>query len=283
MALDIHKQNGEASSLEETADRRLMGLICDTKGDHEAALEHLVLASMSMAANNQETEMASVDCSIGDIYLSLSRYDEAVMSYQKALSVFKSSKGESHPSVASVFVRLADLHNKTGKFRESKSHCENALRIYGKPAPGAAAEEIASGLAEVSAIYESMNEHEQALKLLQKALRLYDNAPGHRSAIAGVEAQMGVLHYVLGNYGASHSAFEAAIAKLRSCGEKKSVFFGVALNQMGIVCVQRYAISEAAGLFEEARAIFEREYGMYHPETLGVYSNLAGTYDAMGR
>lgn len=283
MALDIHRENGDVSSLEETADRRLMGLICDTKGNQEAALEHLVMASMSMVANGQETEMASVDCSIGDIYLSLARYDEAVMAYQKALSIFKSCKGENHPSVALVFVRLADLYNKTGKFRESRSHCENALRIYEKPIPGTTPEEIASGLTDVSAMYESMNEHEQALKLLQKALKMYNNAPGHQSTIAGIEAQMGVLHYILGNYSASYSAFKNAITKLRACGEKKSIFFGIALNQMGIVCVQRYAINEAAELFEEAKIIFELEYGPYHAETLGVYSNLAGTYDAMGR
>ena len=69
MALDIHRGNGSAASLEEAADRRLMGLICETKGDHEAALEHLVLASMAMVANGQEAEVASVDCSIGDTYL----------------------------------------------------------------------------------------------------------------------------------------------------------------------------------------------------------------------
>lgn len=74
MALDIHKENGSPASLEEAADRRLMGMICESKGDHETALEHLVLASMSMVANGQESEVASVDCSIGDTYLSLNRY-----------------------------------------------------------------------------------------------------------------------------------------------------------------------------------------------------------------
>ncbi|KAI3971427.1 hypothetical protein MKW92_029206 [Papaver armeniacum] len=168
MALDIHKESGQPASLEEAADRRLMGLICDTKGDYEAALEHLVLASMAMVSNGQEMEVATVDCSIGDTYLSLSRYDEAVFAYQKALAVYKATKGENHPSVASVFVRLADLYNKTGKLRESKSYCENALRIYGKPIAGIPQEEIASGLTDVSAIYESMNEPEQALKLLKR-------------------------------------------------------------------------------------------------------------------
>ncbi|EOY20701.1 hypothetical protein QUC31_006991 [Theobroma cacao] len=283
MAIDIHRENGSPASLEEAADRRLMGLICETKGDHEAALEHLVLASMAMVANGQEAEVASVDCSIGDTYLSLARYDEAVFAYQKALTAFKTTKGENHPAIGSVFVRLADLYNRTGKLRESKSYCENALRIYEKPMPGIPPEEIASGLTDVSAIYESMNDLDQAIKLLQRALKIYDDAPGQQTTTAGIEAQMGVMYYMLGNYSESYNSFKSAISKLRGCGERKSAFFGIALNQMGLACVQRYSINEAVELFEEAKSILEQACGPYHPDTLGVCSNLAGTYDAIGR
>jgi hypothetical protein len=55
------------------------------------------------------------------------------------------------------------------------------------------------------------------------------------------------------------------------------------LNQMGLACVQLFKIDEAAQLFEEARAVLEQECGASHPDTLGVYSNLAAIYDAMGR
>ncbi|GMJ13483.1 kinesin light chain-related 3, h cellulose synthase-microtubule uncoupling 3 [Hibiscus trionum] len=283
MALDIHRENNRTASLEEAADRRLMGLICETKGDHEAALEHLVLARMAMVANGQEAEVASVDCSIGDAYLSLSRYDEAVFTYQKALTAFKTTKGENHPVVGSVFVRLADLYYRTGKLRESTSYCESALRIYEKPMPDIPPEEIASGLTDVSAIYESMNDLDQAIELLQKALKIYNDVPSQQSTIAGIEAQMGVMYYMLGNYSESYNSFKSAIAKLRVCKDRKSTFFGIALNQMGLACVQRYAINEAIELFEEAKSILEQECGPYHPDTLGVYSNLAGTYDAIGR
>lgn len=282
-ALDIHKEHSIPASLEEAADRRLMALICDGKGDYEAALEHLVLASMAMISNGQESEVASIDCSIGDTYLSLGRYDEAVFAYQKSLTVLKSTKGENHPSAAAVFVRLADLYYKTGKLRESKTYCENALRIYNKPAAGHPPEDIAGGLTELSAIYEAMSEPEQALRLLQKALKILDDAPGQQSAIAGIEAQMGVIYYILAKYGESYSSFKSAVGKLRASGERKSSFFGVVLNQMGLACVQRYAINEAADLFEEAKSILEEVCGPYHPDTLAVYSNLAGTYDAMGR
>ncbi|KAE8682415.1 RNA exonuclease 4-like [Hibiscus syriacus] len=283
MALDIHRENGAPASIEEAADRRLMGLICDSKGDYESALEHYVLASMSMAANGHELDVASIDCSIGDAYLSLARYDEAVLAYQKALTVYKSAKGDNHPTVALVFVRLADLYNKIGKLRDSRTHCENALRIYGKPNPGIPSEEIASGLIDIAAIYQSMNELDQALKLLKKALTIFSEAPGQQSTIAGIEAQMGVMYYMMGSYTDSYNTFKSSISKFRASGEKKSALFGIALNQMGLACVQRYSINEAADLFEEARSILEKEYGPYHPDTLGVYSNLAGTYDAMGR
>jgi len=162
-----------------------MAIICEAKGDYENALEHLVLASMAMIASGQESEVASIDVSIGNIYMSLCRFDEAVFSYQKALTVFKASKGETHPTVASVFVRLAELYHRTGKLRESKSYCENALRIYNKPVPGTTVEEIAGGLTEISAIYESVDEPEEALKLLQKSMKLLEDKPGQQSAIAG--------------------------------------------------------------------------------------------------
>ncbi|ESQ32672.1 hypothetical protein EUTSA_v10003775mg [Eutrema salsugineum] len=285
MALDIHKENGSntTASIEEAADRKLMGLICDAKGDYEVALEHYVLASMAMSSQNHREDVASIDCSIGDAYMSLARFDESIFAYQKALAVFKQAKGENHSSVASVYVRLADLYNKIGKIRDSKSYCENALRIYLKPSPGTPVEEVATGFIEISAIYQSMNELEQSLKLLRRALKIYSNAPGQQNTIAGIEAQMGVISYMMGNYPESYNIFKSAILKFRNSGEKKTALFGIALNQMGLACVQRYAINEAADLFEEAKTILENEYGPYHPDTLAVYSNLAGTYDAMGR
>ncbi|KAL3813792.1 hypothetical protein ACJIZ3_015060 [Penstemon smallii] len=283
MALDIHKENGSLASLEEASDRRLLGLICDSKGDYESALEHYTLARMALASKGLNSDIASIDCNIGDAYLSLARYDEAIFAYQNALNKFNSSKEENHSKVASIFVRLGDLYNKIGKFGEAKSFLENALRIYAKPVPGSLSEEIASGLVDISTIFESMDEQEKALELLKKAIEVYGNAPGHTSTIAGIEAQIGALYYILGIYYESYEYLKNAIEKFRALGEKKSAHFGIALNQMGLACVQLCLINEAASLFEEAGSVLETECGFFHAHTLGIYSNLSGTYDAMGR
>ena len=47
-ALEIDRECNAPLSIEELSDRRLMSLICNEKGDHEAALEHLLLASMAL-------------------------------------------------------------------------------------------------------------------------------------------------------------------------------------------------------------------------------------------
>ncbi|KAI4372123.1 hypothetical protein MLD38_010396 [Melastoma candidum] len=94
---------------------------------------------------------------------------------------------------------------------------------------------------------------------------------------------MGMMFYMIGRYQESRTAFEGAVTKLKASGDRKSPFFGVVLNQMGLACVQLFKIDEAAELFEEARSILEQEYGPCHQDTIGVYSNLAATYDAMGR
>ncbi|KVI02572.1 hypothetical protein Ccrd_019218 [Cynara cardunculus var. scolymus] len=267
----------QLASLEEAADRRLMGLICDSMGDYETALEHYVLASMAMAAGGHETDVAAIDVCIGDAYLSMVRYDEAVFSYQKALNLFKSTKGENHPSCASVFVRLADLYNKIGKFRESKSYCENALRIYVKPVPGFPKEEIASGLVEVSSIYESMNELDQALNLLKKALKAYGKAAGQLSTVAGIEAQIGVLYYMMGSYKQSYDCLKTAISKLRAVGEKKSALFGVALNQMGL------AWNDAIEILEYVVGMREEKLGTANPDVDDEKRRLTELLDEAGR
>ncbi|KAL9360100.1 hypothetical protein Peur_048223 [Populus x canadensis] len=282
-SLEIHREQNAPASIEEAGDRRLMALIYEAKGEYECALEELVLASMVMIAAGQENEVAAIDVSIGNIYVFLCRFDEAIFSYQKALTVFKSTRGDEYSPVASVYNRLAEVYYKTGKLRESKSYCENALRIFSKPVTGIATEEIASGLAEISAIYEALNEHGEALKLLYMAMKLLKDTPGQRSMIAGIEAQMGLMFYKVGKYGEARSSFENAVAKLRASGDAKSVFFGILLNQLGLASVQLYRIHEAVELFEEAREILEQECGSCHSDTLGVYSNLAATYDALGR
>ncbi|KAJ8428888.1 hypothetical protein Cgig2_021055 [Carnegiea gigantea] len=99
----------------------------------------------------------------------------------------------------------------------------------------------------------------------------------------GLKHKLGILYYMLGHYVDSYNALKSSILRFRSFRKDKSSLYGITLNQLGRTCVQLCAISEASQLFNEAKNILENEYGLHHPDTLNIYSNLAGTYDALGR
>ena len=139
---------------------------------------------------------------------------------------------------------------------------------------------MSSGLVEIAAVYEAGNEAEEAFGVLQRAVKVVERGGGGRVA-AGIEAQMGVMFYMMGKYGEARRVFERAIGRVR--GGKKGALFGVVLNQMGLACVQLYKIEEAVRVFQEARVVLVEHYGVYHSDTLAVSSNLAAAYDAMGR
>ena len=79
--IKTHCVHTPLASLEEAANHRLMALICEDTEAHE----HLVLSIMAMIANAQENEVAAIDVSIGNIYLSLSHFSEIFFSYKRNL------------------------------------------------------------------------------------------------------------------------------------------------------------------------------------------------------
>ncbi|XP_051114413.1 protein KINESIN LIGHT CHAIN-RELATED 2-like isoform X2 [Andrographis paniculata] len=279
VALEIHKTGSK-----EVEDRQLMGLILDTKGDYEGALEHYLLVRNGTAGDGSNASKVSMDCSIGDAYASLKRYDEAAVEYRKALKTVRSSRGDDgRLSVAFVFVRLADLCCRMGNFVESKMHCANALRVYVKRMSKMRPDDVADGLVEVSGVYVSMGEIDEAIRVLKRAVNVYGNAPGRTCIVGGIEAQTGVLYYIAKNYVDSYKYLKKATTKFKLIGETKTVLYGIVLNQMGMACLRLDMIEEAKDSLEEARSVLERECGSYHADKLGVYGNLSGTYDAMGR
>jgi hypothetical protein len=52
---------------------------------------------------------------------------------------------------------------------------------------------------------------------------------------------------------------------------------------MGVACIEVGDVEQAAGLFQEAKSVLEETCGPHHLDTLDVSTNLAGSYDALGR
>ena len=111
-----------------------------------------------------------------------------------------------------------------GKLRESKSYCENALRIFGSQQASDPPDEIATGLKEVAGLFEYMGEYQFSIRFFRRALKILEKLPGQQSEIAGIEAQMGVLFHIIGKYKEAYMEFKNVICKFR-CGVHKNTWF----------------------------------------------------------
>ncbi|XP_057819411.2 protein KINESIN LIGHT CHAIN-RELATED 1 isoform X2 [Cryptomeria japonica] len=282
-ALKIHIEQCGIDSEEVISDRKLMVLALTGKGNHEKALENLFLARETLLVNRKDVEVANVDASIGDTYLALGLYDEAGAAYQKALPFFEWVHGKDSIIVAALSLSLAEVCLKKGTIRESKSYCENALRIYARVKVGQFPDEIASGLTEVAGLFESMGEYEHSLRLFQQALEILEKIPGQQSEVAAIEAQIGVLFHVIGKYEEAYMALKSAVCKFRCGIHRKTWFLGMLLNLMGLACLGLDALWDATEIFEEAKSILDEVCGPHHADSLAISSNLAGAYDALGR
>ncbi|CAK9857994.1 unnamed protein product [Sphagnum jensenii] len=282
-ALLIHTNHCDSGSLEEARDRKLLATIHTAEGDHGKALDSLVYANSIFVEHAEEVDVATTNSSIGDCLLALGRDGEALLCYEKVLMDFKNLKGDNHSLVALAFVNLAEFHLRTNKPGEAKSYCEAALRIYGKQGAGHAPGDVAHGLADIAAILEQLNEKETALFLLQRAFNILDKSPGSQIAVSGIEAQIGILHYMMEDFELALDALRSAAGKIKDGIGKTTALFGMILNQIGLTLVELGDIKQAVAVFEEAKDVFEQTSGADHLDTLDVCNNLAGTYDALGR
>ncbi len=109
----------------------------------------------------------------------------------------------------------------------------------------------------------------------------FDEITGSQIAVSGIEAQIGILHYMMEDFELALDALRSAAGKIKDGIVKITALFGMILNQIGLM--ELGDIKQAAAVFEEAKDVFEQTSGSDHQDTLDVCNNLAGTYDALGR
>ncbi|KAL8121624.1 hypothetical protein AgCh_018384 [Apium graveolens] len=196
MGLEVQIQvMGDKDPRVEATDKRLMVLICETKGDYEGALGHLILASMAMSANGQEKDISiqgenrqtavAVFLRLLTCITRREKLKDSKPYYENAPQIYDKPLPGSPLQIESalVFLRLLTCITRREKLKDSKPYYENAPQIYDKPLPGSPLQ-IESALTVVSAIHESVNELDQALKLLKKALKMYNDVRGQQNTIA---------------------------------------------------------------------------------------------------
>jgi serine phosphatase RsbU (regulator of sigma subunit)/Tfp pilus assembly protein PilF len=152
---------------------------------------------------------------LGHYYKALSKYDEAVESYQNSLSI--SRELEDFPGEANSFINIGIIKTNKGDYLIAINYFKNAVEIFEK-----INDEV--GLAKVyrniGNVYYYEGQYDLALESYQKSLELCEKL-NDLSSVSRCQGNIGMIHKEMGHYDWSIDYFEKSLFIKKEIGDKR--------------------------------------------------------------
>ncbi|BBN01501.1 hypothetical protein MPTK1_2g07900 [Marchantia polymorpha subsp. ruderalis] len=270
-AIEIHaKANGD-ESVEVAVDRRVLAVIYIGLEQHEEALAQHKLVRKILAGTDLSSQTVFVDIATADTEITLGKYDDAIASLETAV------KQVEHGSAmhALALVNLAKVHERQGKKDDADKYAQQVIQILEKKVlTNSDPLAVAEGYTELAALYERLTKTERAIEMLKKAHSIYAPIPHQRHAVAGTQAQIGMLLLFTGKVAEAVPHLENAVETLEETVGEQNYALAMVLNQLGVANLELERLEDGITHFERAKGIFDEVLGADHDDTIAVARNL---------
>jgi tetratricopeptide (TPR) repeat protein len=126
-ALEMARQLGDharqATSLSN------LGLVADTRGDHEQAIEHYELALVAEAASEPDVAVFTTWLNLSASHGALGHFREAIRYGELAVDYFRQTGNTAYE--AQALANIGEGHLSLGDFDLARSYCEQSLDLFG--------------------------------------------------------------------------------------------------------------------------------------------------------
>ncbi|CAL9090859.1 unnamed protein product [Musa textilis] len=276
-ALEIYGEQFGEYSAEVVQIRRLLGVIYTGLGEYDEALEQNELSRRVLESLSLDEELLQVGIDAANIQIELGRLDQAI-SYLKWVIQKTDKESETR---ASVLISMAKALCNQEKFGDSRRCLEIASGILDKKEL-VSPTKVSEAYAEISLIYETMNDFEIALSLMKKALAILQELPQVQHLEGSISMRIGWLLLLTKRVPQSIPYLESAAEKLKDCFGPKHFGLGFVYKHLGQAYLDMDQPQSAAKVLVLAKDIIEESFGLQHEDTIDTYQCLANAYGAMG-
>ncbi|ESQ51709.1 hypothetical protein EUTSA_v10016393mg [Eutrema salsugineum] len=276
-ALEIHKKELGSNSAEVAQDRRLLGVIYSGLEQHDKALEQNRLSQRVLKNWGMKVELIRAEIDAANMKVALGKYEEAI---DVLKSVVQQTDKDSEMR-AMVFISMSKALVNQQKFADSKKCLEFACEILEKKETVSPVE-VAEAYSEVAMQYESMNEFEIAISLLQKTLSILEKLPQEQHSEGSVSARIGWLLLFSGRVSQAVPYLESAAERLKESFGAKHFGVGYVYNNLGAAYLELGRPQSAAQMFAVAKDIMDVSLGPNHVDSIDACQNLSKAYAGMG-
>ncbi|MBK8238355.1 MAG: serine/threonine protein kinase [Deltaproteobacteria bacterium] len=259
---------------------RLTYLVSYRRGRHADALEWSEHAKIALAhaADPAGLRAAALAAYIGTAAQATSDAARAQAMFERALTLYRSALGSSHPSVANALSSLANLRKRAGDYDEAQRLHERALAIR-EEVLGPEHPDVGSSLSGLASVAWARGDTARAMDLYERAVQVREAAlgPEHPDVAAGLINVAGVA-----TDRGEHRRAQELLSRALSIYEATlgSEHPNVATTLAGLA--MSYAMNgqpeRGRETLERALALLEATLGPEHPDVAMASNNLGLLY-----
>lgn len=251
----------------------LFGIVYRKKGEIDSSEYYLTKSLEISQRNNNDSLIALVNKSLGNINFSKGTYDKALEFYNKSLSVEESRSGTSQKLIASLYQNIGIIHSLKDNYKVSKEYFKKSLiikeKLLTKDDP-----QLANIYTNYGRFLTTLGEQDSALFYLSKAEKVFYSRFGSNfPELAPIFLNKGSIYIILNDYDKAISYHERALDIYKKNIKSDNYIFGAVYNNIGL-------IYEKAGQFELAIEYYKKclEYNLIHESYIRILKSFAGCY-----
>ncbi len=206
------------------------------------------------------------------------KYNEALATAQRALSLVERRFGAEHPSSAAWINLIAYLHNAQGRYADAERLYKRALAVREK-ALGPNHPDVAATLNNLAGSYQDQGRHAEAGPLFRRTLAIREKAHGaNHPDVAQSLNNLALLLSAQGRYSEAEPLFRRGLAIREKAHGPESLEVANSLFGLAQLYQRQGRYTEAERYAKRDLAISEKVLGPNHRDVGAAVDNLATIY-----
>lgn len=221
---------------------------------------------------------------LGDVYISLWMFDDALNVYEQALVIRQNQPFIRQGDIAQSYHNLGKAYNRDGRLHMADSLLTMAVDLkvstYGDRHPS-----VARSLHEMASLHVNRNRYDEAIDGYKMAISIYEKDAGtvHEETILGLKSGIGQAYYKKGDYVQAERFVRESLVRWRELHPVAHPSVSSGLLRLAEVLHAQARYEESRQMQFENLEMAASLYGEDHPVTALGYSNYAGLLKTLER
>lgn len=235
-----------------------------------------LLSALVMDNGAESMPVADMLKILGDWYVSLQKYEEAIPAFSRCLEIYEHNSYAPLEKKMKILDILAKMLKYMGRHAEAlplyAKIVDVARHIYGKSSP-----ELASSLNGLARAHCSCEQYDEAKILYENSLLLLEQAYGpHDPEVAGLLNNLGDLYRQIGDLEAALPLLQRSLEIKERTLDRNHPSIATSLNNQAEVLKHQGNYDESFTLYNRALSIWETSLKKDHPQIGILHNNLGG-------